>query len=154
MSEKLTKRKAEESSDEDIEIKKKSKKDKKDKKDKKKKDKKSKKESEEELFEKHPRFSKSLEDGKSKKRVKCDNSDSESEKAKKKQKIASDTDSQFNDEGEFVKGKNKDMKELIFGNHKKEHKTADDPTINFLNGQKYSEKYYNLLETRKILPAW
>ena len=50
--------------------------------------------------------------------------------------------------------KNKDFKEIIFGDKKKEHKTDGDPEINFLTGCRYSDRFYDLLETRKILPAW
>lgn len=49
--------------------------------------------------------------------------------------------------------KNKDFKEILFGGKEKKN-DKDDPTTNFLTGFKYSEKFYELLKTRKILPAW
>jgi hypothetical protein len=51
---------------------------------------------------------------------------------------------------------NKDFAKEMFGLKKKQtiDKDGDVPTINYLNNRKYSEKFYGLLETRKILPAW
>lgn len=49
--------------------------------------------------------------------------------------------------------KNKDFKDILFGGKEKK-KDDSDPTINFLTGQKFSDKFYDLLQTRKILPAW
>ena len=82
---------------------------------------------------------------------------------KKKQKVEKKSESgesggSYNDDAEFVaekKVKNKDFKELLFG--EKKHKIDADgevPTVNYLNGKKYSEKFYTLLDTRKGLPAW
>ena len=80
--------------------------------------------------------------------------DQDKEAYERRMKIATeDGNESFNEEGEFVKGDNKDFREQLFGGKEKK-KDLDDPTINFLTGQKYSEKFYDLLATRKILPAW
>ena len=53
--------------------------------------------------------------------------------------------------------KNKDYKDLLFGEKKKKNGadfSDDDPKINFLNGQSFSPKFYELLSVRKSLPAW
>ena len=53
--------------------------------------------------------------------------------------------------------KNKDFKDLLFGEKKKKTGEAngdDAPTENYLTGKKYSEKFFTLLDTRKSLPAW
>lgn len=44
----------------------------------------------------------------------------------------------------------------MFGLKKKQaiDKDGEVPTINYLNNRKYSDKFFGLLETRKILPAW
>ena len=70
-----------------------------------------------------------------------------------RKKIDEDADS-FNEEGEFVKMKNKDFKDIIFGGKEKKTKDDSDPTTNWVNGKKYSDKFYDLLQTRKSLPAW
>jgi hypothetical protein len=59
-------------------------------------------------------------------------------------KIASEDAESFNQEGEFVQGDNKGFREALFGGREKKN-DKDDPTINFLTGQKYSEKFYDLL---------
>ena len=70
----------------------------------------------------------------------------------------------FNDGAEFVreqKMKNSDFKDLLFGEKKKragganeDEEDGDIPKLNFLTRQKYSERFYTLLETRKGLPTW
>jgi hypothetical protein len=60
-----------------------------------------------------------------------------------RKKIDEDADS-FNEEGEFVKMKNKDFKDILFGGKEKKNDDSD-PTVNFLNGKKYSDKFYDLL---------
>lgn len=62
----------------------------------------------------------------------------------------------MNDKGEFVheKVRNKDFKELLFGNKSVERNHEKDSKINFLNGRAYSQKYFSILEKRKNLPAW
>ena len=57
--------------------------------------------------------------------------------------------------------KNSDFKDLLFGEKKKkagranqDDEDGDVPKQNFMTGQKYSERFYTLLETRRALPAW
>ena len=50
-----------------------------------------------------------------------------------RQKIASEDAESFNDDGEFVKMKNKDFKDILFGGKEKK-KDESDPTTNFLTG--------------------
>jgi pre-mRNA-splicing factor ATP-dependent RNA helicase DHX15/PRP43 len=44
----------------------------------------------------------------------------------------------------------------LFGQRERAHTGLSDEetNINFLTGNEYSKKYYELLETRKMLPAW
>ena len=50
---------------------------------------------------------------------------------------------------------NKDLKEELFGEKKRSSKFGEgDPSINFLNGKPFSQKFYELIEIRKSLPAW
>ena len=85
------------------------------------------------------------------------------EEAKKNGTYESGSEQEGDDgnfEGEFVPQKalkNKDYKDLLFGEKKKKNGadfSDDDPKINFLNGQSFSPKFYELLSVRKSLPAW
>lgn len=53
--------------------------------------------------------------------------------------------------------KNSHFAEILFGEKKhikSGHSDEEDISTNFMTGLPYSEKYYELLKTRKNLPAW
>ena len=95
-------------------------------------------------------------DKKSKKKDKKDKKDKKSKKKSDRKRSEPEDSDCSAASGEFVaskRQKNTDFKELLFGGHKVDA-NAEDSKTNYLNGRAYSAKYFDLLKTRKSLPAW